>query len=118
MRRRARGEFRARIRKPGPRGGGRRAGDWADSLGSLTDAAHKGRIGMSRPSLGTVGGHVAALYVLWGGDAAGALFGGVGANDVRLVGGNSVGADMVGRGQLDAGLTDNDDVENARAEGG
>jgi ABC-type Fe3+ transport system substrate-binding protein len=40
------------------------------------------------------------------------------ANDIKLLGGNSVVADSVARGQFDLGLTDNDDVENALREGG
>jgi iron(III) transport system substrate-binding protein len=84
----------------------------------LAKPAFRGRIGMARPGIGTAGGHVAALYVLWGDQKADGFFRGMKANEMKLVGGNSIVADTVGRGQFDAGLTDNDDCVNAQHEGG
>jgi iron(III) transport system substrate-binding protein len=88
------------------------------SLEELTEPYLKGFVGMARPTAGTTGGHVAALYVLWGDAKADNYFRGLKANGVKLLGGNSVVAEMVGKGTLTAGLTDNDDVSAAKSEGG
>lgn len=95
--------------------------DVAPRIAGIEDLAKPefhGQIGMSQPAVGTVGGHVAALYLLWGNEKADAFFAALKNNGVHLVGGNSVVADTVGRGQFAAGLTDNDDCDNAKAEGG
>jgi iron(III) transport system substrate-binding protein len=84
----------------------------------LTKPEFRGRIGMARPGIGTVGGHVAALYAVWGDDKADAFFRALRDNRLTLLGGNSVVADTVGDGRFDAGLTDNDDCDNALHEGG
>ena len=73
----------------------------------------KGKIALARPSAGTTGGHIAALYVLWGKDRAEQFLHGLHDNGVRLVGGNSVVAESVARGDLLAGVCDNDDVFDA-----
>jgi iron(III) transport system substrate-binding protein len=78
----------------------------------------KGQIVLARPTAGTTGGQMAALYVLWGKDRAEQYFRGLHGNGVTLVGGNSVVADMVGGGQEHAGLCDNDDAANTAANGG
>jgi iron(III) transport system substrate-binding protein len=85
----------------------------AKGLDALTDPALKGKIALARPTAGTTGGHVAALYVLWGPEKFGQYFRALRANDVKLLGGNSVVAEQVARGTLWAGLTDNDDVASA-----
>ena len=72
----------------------------------------------NEPGVGTVGGHVASLYLLWGDEKADAFFAALRQNGVQLVGGNSVVADSVGRGQFTLGPTDNDDCDNAKSEGG
>jgi len=84
----------------------------------LKHPALKGRAAMARPTAGTTGGHVAALYVLWGEDKAKNYFRDLRANGIKLLGGNSVVADSVGRGTLLCGLTDNDDVASAKENGG
>ncbi len=89
-----------------------------DSLFDLTAPALKDRIAMARPSAGTTGGHVAAMYVLWGEDVARKYFRDLRANGVKLLGGNSVVAQAVADGTIAAGLTDNDDVAAAQANGG
>jgi iron(III) transport system substrate-binding protein len=68
----------------------------AHSIDEFTDPRFKGKLAMAHPGTGTVGGHVAALYVLWGSDVANA----------------------VASGTMQIGLTDNDDVDNAIQEGG
>src|SRR5262249_23656596 len=80
------------------------------SLRDLTQGFLKGEIVMADPVAGTTGGHVAALYTLWGKERADQFFSQLKAHGVRLVGGNSVVAQLVGDGTLLAGLTDNDDV--------
>lgn len=86
-------------------------------LEQLLDPQLKGRIAMARPTAGTTGGHVAALYVLWGDEQADEFFRALRGNEVKLLGGNSVVAESVGAGAIIAGITDNDDVESARREG-
>jgi iron(III) transport system substrate-binding protein len=88
------------------------------SLDELTEPYLKDAVGMARPMAGTTGGHVAALYILWGDDKADRYFGALRANGVKLLGGNSVVAEMVAKGALTAGLTDNDDVVAAAEIGG
>jgi iron(III) transport system substrate-binding protein len=94
------------------------AARWANHVEALTDPALKGRVGLARPTAGTTGGHVSALYAVWGRDKADGFFRGLRANDAKLLGGNSVVAEQVGQGQLLAGLTDNDDVAAAQKAGG
>lgn len=77
----------------------------------------RGRTGMARPSAGTTGGHVAALYVAMGEAAARRLLESLRDNGIRLLGGNSQVVRYIAEGQLWAGLTDNDDVLNARRRG-
>jgi iron(III) transport system substrate-binding protein len=81
------------------------------SIRDLTGSSLKGRICMARPTAGTTAGHVAALYTVWGKEQADRFFTDLKANGVKLVGGNSVVAEMVGQGTMWAGLTDNDDVD-------
>ena len=75
----------------------------------------RGRIALARPTAGTTGGHVAALYVAWGKDRADAFFRGLHDNQVTLVGGNSVVAESVARGDFGLGVCDNDDAADAAA---
>ena len=75
----------------------------------------KARLAIARPTAGTTGGHVAALYVLWGKPRAEEFFRGLHDSGVTLVGGNSVVAESVARGDLWAGLCDNDDAADAAA---
>ena len=88
------------------------------SIGDLADPAYKGRICMARPTAGTTGGHMAALYTLMGPEKFAHVLRRFKENDIRLLGGNSVVAEYVGTGQMWAGLTDNDDVAAMQREGG
>jgi iron(III) transport system substrate-binding protein len=90
----------------------------ASRLSDLTDPRFRDHVLMARPTAGTTGGHVAALYVLWGKERAQKFFQDLRSNGVRLVGGNSIVAEEVGRGTMWAGLTDNDDAAAARRDGG
>ena len=89
-----------------------------DRLGDLTDPQYRGRVVLARPTAGTTGSHVAALYVLWGEEEADAYFRALAENGAVLAGSNSHVAQQVGQGHYLLGLTDNDDVANARASGG
>ena len=84
----------------------------------LTRPDFKGKITMARPTAGTTGGHVAAIYVLFGEEKATAYFRKLRDNGIKLVGGNSIVAEQVGRGNFFFGLTDNDDITAAQANKG
>lgn len=73
---------------------------------------------MALPTAGTTGGWVAALYSVWGEAKADYYFAALRRVGVKLVGGNSVVAEEVGRGTVSAGITDNDDAASAASEGG
>jgi len=88
------------------------------SLADLTEPLLRGKVAMARPTAGTTGGHVAALFVVWGDEKATEYFKKLHENEVKLLGGNGPVAEAVGRGTVQFGLTDNDDVESARREGG
>ncbi|WP_428938837.1 extracellular solute-binding protein [Fontivita pretiosa] len=87
------------------------------TLDDLTNPALKDRIGWCHPAFGTASGHFAALYVLWGEDRYRQFLHGLRANNLKLLGGNAAVVEQVAAGALLAGPTDNDDVNNARAEG-
>jgi len=86
------------------------AGDAPRALGELTEERWKGKVAMANPLFGTTAGHMAALYEAWGEEKAEQWLRDLKANGVRIVDGNSVVRDMVGRGELPVGLTDTDDV--------
>lgn len=87
------------------------------SIEELTKPEFFGRLVIARPAAGTTGGHVAALYTLWGDEKADAYFKSLLENDILIVGGNSIVAETVGKGQRQIGFTDNDDVEAIRGQG-
>jgi iron(III) transport system substrate-binding protein len=78
----------------------------------------RGKVAMARPTAGTTGGHVAALYVLRGPDRFKNFFTRLKANEVKLLGGNGPVAEALGRGDVVLGLTDNDDVASVLRNGG
>lgn len=87
----------------------------------LEDLLHpelNGQVVMARPTAGTTGGHVAAIYVVCGQQEADTIFRLLYENGVVLVAGNSQAAQQVGSGNYCIGLTDNDDVANLEAAGG
>ena len=73
---------------------------------------------MARPTAGTTGSQVAALYALWGEEKADAFFKSLHENEVALVGGNSIVVQEVSAGRFVWGLTDNDDIASMIAQGG
>ncbi|HYO07372.1 MAG TPA: extracellular solute-binding protein [Tepidisphaeraceae bacterium] len=86
------------------------------SVEDLAGPALKGKVAVAHPAFGTTSGHFAALAVLWGPERYGKFLRGLRANEVKLLGGNSVVVDQVAGGNFVAGTTDNDDVNNARAD--
>ena len=90
------------------------AGEVKGSIHDLVDRRFAGKVGLARPLAGTTGGHVAALYALWGEARADAFFRAVKANNAVMLGGNSAVAEQVAGGNLLVGLTDNDDVYNVQ----
>ena len=115
--------LRARVVALNGEAAGGRGDDGAGAAGGLSlqdllKPGYRGRVGIARPTAGTTGGHVAALFVLWGRDRAADYFRQLKANDVKVLGGNGPVAEAVGRGDLAIGLTDNDDVTSVRRNGG
>ena len=92
--------------------------DAGASLRQLLEPGYRGRVAIARPNAGTTGGHVAALYVLWGRERTIEYLKRLKANDVKLLGGNGPVAEAVARGEVRIGLTDNDDVTAVRRNGG
>ncbi len=82
----------------------------------LTNPALKGKIGICHPGFGTASGHFAAMYMVLGEGKYTQLMQGLKANQIKLLGGNSVVAEQVAAGTLAAGPTDTDDVANGKAE--
>ncbi len=87
-------------------------------LGDLLRPDLKGRVALARPTAGTTGGQVAALYSVLGSDPADAFFRKLHANGAKLLGGNSDVAEAVARGTMLVGLCDNDDAASVTAEVG
>jgi len=88
------------------------------SIYDLANPALKGKICISRPIAGTAKGHMAILYTALGREKFEKYLNDLKDNQVRLVGGNSIVAELVGSGQMLAGITDNDDADSAAREGG
>lgn len=84
------------------------------TMGSLVAPTYKGKVVMGKPAVGTIGGHVSAIYAVMGTEKADAFFKGLRDNGVVLVGGNSPVPQQIAAGNFEAGLTDNDDVANTQ----
>lgn len=83
-------------------------------LDALLVPSRKGRIVMGKPAVGTIGGHVSAIYAVMGTEKADAFFKGLRANNIVLVGGNSPVPQQIATNNFEVGLTDNDDVSNTK----
>jgi iron(III) transport system substrate-binding protein len=88
------------------------------SIQDLANAEMRGKVCMARPVAGTTKGHMASLYTFMGREKFQQYLTGLRDNKIKLLGGNSVVAEMVGSGLMMAGLTDNDDIAAAAREGG
>jgi iron(III) transport system substrate-binding protein len=89
-----------------------------DGIRGATAPRLKGKVAMALPTAGTTGGHIAALYVLWGESQTDEFLRQLHDNDIQLLGGNGPVADAVGHGQMLLGFTDNDDADSSIREGG
>ncbi len=87
------------------------------SLADLTRPGWKGRVGMARPAFGTTRGQMGALMDQWGRTAFGRWVRAMRANDIRLYDGNASVVRAIAEGEIDAGLTDTDDVWSAQRNG-
>jgi len=87
------------------------------TLAELTGPAWRGRVGMARPQFGTTRGHMALLHARWGEARFSDWLGAMRENGVRLYDGNARVVRAVYEGEIDAGLTDTDDVWVAIANG-
>lgn len=85
-------------------------------LVDLGNPALKDKVAVCHPAFGTASGHFAAMYELWGEEKYVTVMKSWKANNMKLLGGNSAVVDQVAAGNLAAGPTDNDDVDNAKAE--
>lgn len=92
--------------------------NWPTRLAELADPRWSGKVVMGRPAVGTIGGHVSAIYATMGQEKADAFFQSLRANKITLVGGNSPVPQQIAAGNMQVGLTDNDDVSATLANGG
>lgn len=87
------------------------------SILDLVDPAWNGRVGMARPAFGTTRGHMGVLVEAWGEDGLAAWLEAMKANGLRLYDGNASVVRAIRLGEIDAGLTDSDDVWAAQRNG-
>jgi iron(III) transport system substrate-binding protein len=81
-----------------------------NSLRDLTAPLWKGRVGMARPQFGTTRVQMAAIAAIHGPDALRRWLTTMKDNGLRLYDGNAAVVRAVAMGEIDAGLTDTDDV--------
>lgn len=82
----------------------------APTIPELARPSWKGRIGMSRPQFGTTRGQMAFLLASYGETELKEWLRGLKNNGIRFYDGNSAVVRAVAQGEIDAGLTDSDDV--------
>lgn len=87
------------------------------SLLELTNAAWRGKVALAYPQFGTTATHFHALRQHWGEALWRAWCRALAANQPRLLDGNSVVVERVGKGDAIIGLTDSDDIAAGRAKG-
>lgn len=93
------------------------AADIPRRLDDFTRERWKGRFGMARPQFGTTRGHIAALVALAGESETRRFLLALRENGLRLYDGNSAVVRAVANAEIDAGLTDTDDVYVGLREG-
>lgn len=87
------------------------------TLREAVDPAWAGRVGIARPHFGTTRGHLGALHAAWGGEGLTAWVNAARERDIRVYDGNATVVRKIAEGEIDAGLTDTDDVHAAVAQG-
>lgn len=80
------------------------------ALADLLKPEFKDRIGIARPQFGTTRGHMAALVAAHGPERTREFLRALKAHGLRQYDGNSMIVKAVAQGEIDAGLTDTDDV--------
>ena len=88
------------------------------SFVSLTNSDFSGKIAMAYPLFGTTATHFLALRQHWGVTNWENWCRALAANKPKLVDGNSVVVKFVGQGEAAVGMTDSDDIANAKKEEG
>jgi iron(III) transport system substrate-binding protein len=87
------------------------------SLTELTNQQWRAKVALAYPLFGTTATHFLALRQLWGAERWERWCRALAANKPFLVDGNSVAAQLVGRGEAWIGLTDSDDLAAEQREG-
>lgn len=87
------------------------------SIHDLTDPRWQGQAAIANPLFGTTTMHAAALFSVWGEDAATTFFEALKENDVRIASSNGEVKRLVVSGEVAFGLTDTDDAYGAVQEG-
>ncbi|HUY92711.1 MAG TPA: extracellular solute-binding protein [Pirellulales bacterium] len=92
------------------------------SIFDLTKPEWRGKAAIANPQFGATRAHVAALFAVLGEERAKKWLSDLRANDIRIVDGNAMVKNLVGKATPGAspiyvGLTDTDDVESGLAEG-
>jgi iron(III) transport system substrate-binding protein len=83
-------------------------------LRDLTSERFRARVGIARPRFGTTRGHMAAIAAEHGDGALREWLLAMRGNGLRIYDGNSVVVRAIAEGEIDAALTDTDDVWSAR----
>jgi len=86
---------------------------WMD----LANPRFSGRLAMANPAFGTTEGHIAALYDLFGEITTDRFLEKLAAENILIVGGNSLAVQRLVDGEVDFAVTDTDDVWAARGRG-
>lgn len=87
------------------------------AIQDLADPKYKGRIGMARPQFGTTRGHIAAMVAQWGPNYTRDFLQSLKSNGLKLYDGNAAVVRAIADGEIDAGLTDGDDVAAGQVAG-
>ncbi len=87
------------------------------SIRDLLREEWSGNAAIANPLFGTTATHAAALFAVWGDDAARDYFAGLRSMRVAVLPGNATVRDLVARGEYAVGLTDTDDANGGVVDG-
>lgn len=93
------------------------AAEGPPSFTATTNADWEGKIALAYPFFGTTATHFLALRQHWGEEVWREWCGALMENDPFVVDGNSVVVQLVGKGEVPAGMTDYDDVKAGQRQG-
>lgn len=88
-----------------------------ESFEELAEPKWRDRVAVAFPFAGTTATHFHALRTLWGEDRWLDWIDALSDNDIRLVDGNSLVVQLVGRGEVGVGMTDIDDIRAGQRNG-